>query len=630
MATSRSEKKIDKKLFDSFIIHTENIAEKIQEVARRYGISNAQVDFKIMSFQNYKKFGIDSEWKEIDPNDESVFANNDFLSNKNFFIKQTYEVKIFPTQELEELEGFKIQIVGNKNLTKIYASFQKGSVIKYKTGLFELLYRTINHKKVRLNILIGFREKEFIKKLQLFVNKLRVFKTIKLKERKNILIAHGLDVIESKEELLKEYYLEKLDNIDSHGRIDHAKRGFLRPIKKDEAILEYFKAKIGRGGRDCKGEYIPFKKNVSEGKLDYNPSPDITVKETNDSIKYIANKSGYVQTNNKIIPINTDIILNEISFKKTGTVDTKEGLETKIHIKQSNPLVDALGIGMEIESRDVIIEGSLGRSTVVKGKSIIITGQTHKTSDIKGKNIEINTHRGILEGDEIKITRLESGTVQGKNVYIGQAISGTINADNVYIERLESNCIINATSKIEILQMFGSENTFNITPRSSTKSKEILEEFINKENPSKLLLKLNRSFSILEKRHNDIKSTMIPLEKNLLNYKKNSIMSLEFIKNKLTKLKVLEKKLALKKEKLKLEQLSFKTTSLQNTLIKAEIINHGVWTRHNKVNFDLIDPPIKLNFTPINNTKDSVIFLDTRISEDKNEDDEYKILLRKN
>ena len=89
--------------------------------------------------------------------------------------------------------------------------------------------------------------------------------------------------------------------------------------------------------------------------------------------------------------------------------------------------------------------------------------------------------------------------------------------------------------------MFGSENTFNITPRSSIKSKEILEEFIDEENASKLLLKLNRSFSILEKRHNDIKSTMIPLEKNLLNYKKNSIMSLEFIKSKLTKLKVLEK-----------------------------------------------------------------------------------------
>jgi|GEM_PF-5132203 len=65
-------------------------------------------------------------------------------------------------------------------------------------------------------------------------------------------------------------------------------------------------------------------------------SPNITRKESETSIKYIANRGGYVNFEKGSYDIQEQMEINEISFRSTGSIDTNLDSNIKINIKEKD------------------------------------------------------------------------------------------------------------------------------------------------------------------------------------------------------------------------------------------------------------------------------------------------------
>ena len=121
-----SEKSENMPLFNPFITRTEHIMEELHKTSERFKIDIHYIDFAIISYQTYTKLNseADAEWEEVDTNDETIFNDEKLLLDEEFFIRQVYDIEIFAVTEQSPIDKLKINIVGNKDLTKIYLSIK--------------------------------------------------------------------------------------------------------------------------------------------------------------------------------------------------------------------------------------------------------------------------------------------------------------------------------------------------------------------------------------------------------------------------------------------------------------------------------------------------------------------------
>jgi len=214
--------------------------------------------------------------------------------------------------------------------------------------------------------------------------------------------------------------------------------------------------------------------------------------------------------------------------------------------------------------------------------------------------------------ENIKITRLESGTVDGKKIEISQAVGGNIRGKDIEIGLCGSHVKATASRLIEIIKMQGSENVFTIDPLIQRDKKEWLEE--NKNEIAQLkasVSEIKREVDKYKKLVKDNTASFNEVKQRLLYYKKNGIkMPVSFVTKYKQFYKMQEhlenitKEYNIKNDKLTL--LATKMASFQDNIADARIINRDRWVGHNELIFKLVDPAVQVSYKPHEGSPDKI------------------------
>jgi len=601
------------------VVRTQNVAKEIQSVAKRYDVQVEKLDFNILDVSTYTRMNDgtkETEWEEVHERDLYELDDTSALLNPFFEIKQTYEIEIFtPTKDSYiPCKNLKMAVGANASKCKVYVSISAGSVIEFHQNLENDLKSLINKRKIRAGILIGIFDEMVGEATSKIYAVARVDEKIVYKKNETLLVAEGIEPTATTNDALILHY-EKNNDVDENEKVDYASRGFIQSVKKDELLIEYIKAKPGSPGRNCRGEFMKPSEPIVANEVKFGVDDSIRVIEDDYSIKYYANENGYIAFENKTYLIKTDVEVGEISFKTTGSINSGVDSDVSINVSEADAIKDAIGTGMSVEVSEIDIDGNVGSNARVVALKAKVGGQTHKTAFIKADDLDINVHKGIAVGDEVRITRLEHGEVKGRNVRISQALGGKIEAENVELNICTSHVKVTASRKIEIQKLQGSENTFTIDPiirkeEKSSHDDETSDESTLKQSVKELAQELKK-YRILVKEGTP---AFLDIKKRLMHYKKSGVkLPAAFVKKykqfqqMQERLKEIEEEFNVKNNQLKTQ--TNKVVSMQDSITDARVINRDRWVGYNEIRFKLIEPPIELVHKPAEGSRDMIFGL---------------------
>jgi len=602
------------------VVRTQNIAQELFKIAKSYEMEPELLDFNLLDVQTYTRVITqetkDAEWEEISVEEAQAFDDESLLLNPAFQIKQSYEIEVFSKKPSKDdpYHDLKLAVGANATKCKVYLSISRGSKITYIPRFEQDLIDMINRKKIRAGILVYMFDSMVEDVASRLSARVRIAETLEFDKNETHLIGEGYEPTATINDALILHY-ENVKKIEDNERIDYAARGFIQNVHKGELLIEYVKAKMGKPGRNCRGEYMEPKEPVISHEPTFNVSENIKIVEDDSSIKYYANENGYIAFEDNTYVIKNEVDVDAISFKTTGSIDSGVDSDVNITVKEADAIKDAIGSGMKVEVTEIEIDGNVGSNASVVAKKANIGGQTHKTAKIRADELEINVHKGSAFGINVHVTRLEHGNIEGEIVEVAQALGGSIKAKELTIDICASHVKATASRKIEIKKMLGSENTFIIDPllsRDVRNSIDDSEEQIKElESDIRELKKEIKKYTHLIK--NGTKS-FLEIKKRLLHYQKNKVkMPESFVKkykqfqNMQRRLQSLQDDYKIKQDKLNL--LTTKTASFQDNILDARVINRDKWVGYNEIKFKLIDPPVELVYKPLEGSSEKVFGL---------------------
>ncbi len=602
------------------VVRTQNVAKEIQNIARSYEISTDKLDFNLLETQTYTRLNDGSketEWEFVDDQELYELDDKTALLNPLFQIKQTYEIEIFsPSKEMHAFcPDLKLAVGANASKCKVYLSISAGSKIVYKEGLDEALKTIINKKKIRAGILIGIFDEMLKGVVSKISAEVRVNEEKTYEKPETILIAESFEPTATTDDALILHYENNKKEINEDDKIDYASRGFIQSVEKDELLIEYVKPKLGLPGRNCRGEFMEPSEPIVSNEVTFSVDETIRVEESEEYIRYYANENGYIAFEDNSYRIKNDMDINEVSFKKTGSIRSGVDSDVILNVSEADAIKDAIGTGMHVEVTEIEVEGNVGSHAKVIAQKATIGGQTHSTALVKADELDINVHKGKAIGKEVKITRLEHGAVRAEKVRVSQALGGTIIAKEIDIEICASHVKATASKRIEIQKLQGSENIFTINPVLKKEVKKGLED--NQDSIETLKFTVKE----LEKEINNYKilikegtPAFLEIKKRLVHYKKNGVkLPASFVKKykeftqMQEKLKDIQKEYAVKNDQLTLQ--TTKTSSFQDSIFDARVINRDRWIGYNEIRFILVDPPMELVYKPKEGSADKIFGL---------------------
>ncbi|HDS15951.1 MAG TPA: DUF342 domain-containing protein [Proteobacteria bacterium] len=226
------------------------------------------------------------------------------------------------------------------------------------------------------------------------------------------------------------------------GKIDYHDLGFSENlIHQDEPLAIITHATAGRDGIDIFSRPIKARPG-QEAKL---PSFDRKTIYRTDNPEFNqtilrAGSTGFLYHEpERGYFISKDVLAKEINFS-IGNIEVNDFSEIDSTIKISGNkdiLHESVKPGFSLKSREIIIDGNVGRGATIEGDSIIISGIVDSQAKVIGRRIEIGKVIGAhVEGDEIKINQVvQNATISGREIRIGSCLSSTILGEEIYIER---------------------------------------------------------------------------------------------------------------------------------------------------------------------------------------------------
>ncbi|WP_345991352.1 flagellar assembly protein A [Sulfurimonas sp. HSL-1716] len=596
---------------------TENVAKELLNIAISNRVEVASLDFNLLEIETLtrkKASSREDQFKEINDQELEALKKSKLLMDQSFEIKQIYEIEVFTKKPRPQYDKFHFSIGVNATMCKVFLTIKDGSFLEYSESFEEDFLELINKKKIRANILVGIFDDmvpEVVSKLNA---SLMVNETMTFEKTDAILVAEGIEPIPTFDDQIIMHFREKNSKNDID-KIDYSKRNYILSVVKDELLIEYIKPKKGSSGRNCRGEFIVAREPVADKVPTFKVSDNIATIETKESIEYRAKKNGYIVYENETYDIRDEMDINEISFKTTGSIETRLDADVSLKVKEADVFKDAVGMGMEVEVSELDVEGNIGPKAKVLAKRAKIDGQTHKTSFVKADDLTINVHKGTAEGDAVHITRLEQGVVKANTIDVAQAIGGNIKAKEITIDLIGSNVTMTASKTIEIHKMQGSENRFIIDPLAvDSIDRDVDEkenELDNVEIQTRAIKKDIEKYTELIQKN---EKSFLEIKRRLLHYKKNDIKMPEaFVKQYKQFQKVQahleELKNSLNEQGIRKDKLNTSIKSVQENIFAARIINKDRWIGYNEIRFKLIDPPIDVVYTPIEGSYDTVYAL---------------------
>jgi len=616
MALFGSDKKTIKssKKIRPTVVRTQNVAKELMSIAKSNDVSVHSIDFNILEVQTFtrvNKGDKEVDWEEAAEEELSELEDKGAILDKNFQLKQMYEIEIFSKIDNDPYANFNLAVGANATKCKVYLSIREGAKVSYNPRFEQELLILINKSKVRANILINIFDEMLADEVSKIAAHVRVEETAIYNKSETHLIAESYEPTPTTNDALILHY-DKKDTIGEKEKVDYANRGFIQSVHKDELLIEYVKIKEGKPGRNCRGEFMEPKEPIEENAPTFTTDDTIKVIDSEKNIEYRAVENGYIALDGTLYTIKSDVDIGEISFKTTGSIAAGVDSDVNISVKETDAVKDAVGTGMVVEVSEIEIDGNVGSNAKVTALKANIGGQTHKTAMVRADNLQINVHKGSAYGKNIHISRLEHGSVDGDLVEIAQAMGGHIRAKEIEIELCGSYVHATASRMIEIKKLQGSENVFTIDPLLKKSAKEGLDEnqesILELENAVKNIKKEINKYTKLVK---DNQGTFNDVKKRLIHYKKNGVkMPASFVKQYRQFQKIQDHLVNIKKEfEVKNDQLSLFTTqtsSFQDNIFDARIINRDRWVGHNEIIFKLVDPPIEVSMKPPEGSPDKI------------------------
>jgi len=586
----KKEEKTEKKVNLPVVMRTENVNEALLNISATNNIPLSSLDFDIIDFTTYIKAGKNSEFVELDEQSKDLVHMEDFLINEENEIKQVYEIEIKKAEFSDDFELIG-EVKVNKYITHAVYILKPESLIVYRPGLEKRLKTELNKKKLRNSMLIDLFDDKMNQDIEKVVAKIRVLG--QLENAEEIELCKCIDPVENIEGKVIYHYLKNKENMNNE---------LIFPVKEGDLLIEIIKPKQGRNGRDCRGKIIPVPK-IREFKMpsiSVNPE-EITVEEDDERIVYIAKKSGYIYKEKDSYSIKDKMEVSQINLQ-TGNVSGAKDANVKLDVKESDALKEAIADNMIVETTVLIVRGNVGKSAKINAQELTIEGQTHQKAKIYADKAFVNVHKGYLEGKDIEINRLESGIVKGKKVKIKQAIGGKVIAEEVEFEIMGSHVEVYALKQIKIKKLKGSENKLIISPL------EVLGLNADADKLEKMIEEVKRNIEIKTKEYNKRKEVLIKnkptIESLMQKYKENKKKGIRTSPSVIKKIKeynefkdkTLELKNEIKLLQKDLQELHETLQNFQTAIFNAKILSFSPWTPFNRIEFDMIEPPVKLKY----------------------------------
>jgi hypothetical protein len=584
----KKEEKKEKEVNLPIVLRTENVNEALLKVSSENNIPLSSLDFEILHYETFIKVG-DNDFVELDEQTKEVITTEEFLVNEENEIKQVYEIEIKKFEFADDLELIG-DIEFNKYFTDVKYIIKPQSLIIYRPQIERRIKNELNKKKVKNSMLIDILDTDMDNDIEKIIAKVRVLG--QLEHEETVRLCRGIDPIENIEGKVIYHYLKNRDK----------KNELLFPVKKDEILIEIVKPIQGRNGRDCRGKIIliPKVREFNIPKINFK-SNEIKKEEDERRIVYIALKDGYIYKDGEFYTIKDEMEIKQINIK-TGNVRGAKDSNVKLEVKESDALKEAIADNMVVETTELIVRGNVGKSAKINALDLKVHGQTHQKAKIYANKAFINVHKGYVEGKEIEINRLESGMVKGKKVKINQAIGGKVIAEEVEFGIMGSHVEVYALKKIDIKKIKGSENKLIISPL------KVLGLDADANKLEKQIEEVERNIEIKTKEYKKRKEILIKnkptIEQYMKKYKENKQKGIKTSPSVLKKIKEYneykDKTLELKSEimllKKDLQELKETLQNFQNAIFNAKIIAHSPWPAYNRIEFDMVEPPIKLKY----------------------------------
>jgi hypothetical protein len=601
----KSKKETNEVKFTTQIVKTDNISQSLTDISERYNLNLSNLDFDILNVETYVKVHKDTDFVEIDDETEKLIEEKELLLKEDFEIKQSYEIKVKKFQFLDDFELLG-KLEANKSLTHAHFIVSTASLLNYSNRLENMILDELYKKKLKSKMIIKFSpfEKELYDDVKNLITKIRVIGTIE--DDFSITLCKAITPIPP-------VRMEVIEHYKNLAKKDEFVKKLIYPIKKDDLIIEIIKPKKGKNGRNCRGEYIKVPKLRESEIPKFNHKDDVLKIEDDISIKYIANKNGYVYVQDGSIFIKDELEVQQISLK-TGNVKGAEDSDVKLEVSESDAMKEAIRDGMIVETTELFVKGNVGNNAKIKAKNLVIEGQTHRNSKIAAIKSEINIHRGLLKGKEILIHRLEGGKIEAETVHIMQAISGQVTAREIKIDILGSHVTLIASDLIEIQTLKGSENRFIIDESNVAHKEKYIKkqevaikeleikfrQYKGKYDENKQIILKNR-FSI-----DELKAKINEYRQKNLPVKAVWVQKLKKYNDFIRATKKIED--TLKEIKEKITSIKEELNKMQNSLFLAKVISHSGFPEFNRIEFHIIEPPIEVVYDTTVKDKDTEMF----------------------
>ncbi len=580
--------------FEKQVIESTNIAKDLNKIAKAHNLMEKDLDFKILSFKTYYKNVDSSRYKELKEMERESFFKEENILNPTLEIIQKLKVEVF--KKSGSKFPIKIALGANKSFTQIMATIKKQDKVQYFDGLEAEIIAELDRKKAKQGILLGCFDDGVNAEIKKIVSSIRVNK--KIEENITFTISKAYEMQKNTPGSI--IYSYKTKKIDVNAKVDHSDKGFMHTAKEGDVIIEVIKQKEGKAGRNCRGEFLPLKEvELSSESSQIKVSDDIEARDMADKIQYIAKRSGFInEVREHEFEIRDELVVDEVSFKTTGSIETGDDKDIKINIECNDSMSDAIGAGVNIETSEIRAGGNVGNGATVKAKVIEIGGQTHQSSSLHGGDVTINLHKGFVDGEKITIDLLDGGKVVGDIVHIKKASGGEIYAKEVYIDTVLSNVNVNASNHIELGKVEGEGNKFIIDSKAQRGFKEKVENLesniidigINITQIIKKIKQIKIKINHEKETTQNIYERIKYLRETGVNPPSSLILKMKENQNRIKEHNLLIKEL--KDAKIEKETLIENLKNLQSSVFEAKVINNSAWREFNEVIFVIIDPPV--------------------------------------
>ena len=430
-------------------VKTKSIPLSIKKYAKNNNSSIDIVDFTIIKTQTLIKTSKEQDFAEFNEKLSDEFESYDDMIDYHVEFKQIHTIKLF--EKIKKSYDLNYELEFDQMRVNPKIIIKPDSKIPYKslnsTETYKWLLKEINKIKAKNNILINMFDETFIAKLKQFTKYIyagKFKKSIKLP-----LIETIAPIITSKGQLILHY-----ENKKDHQEICEVDAG--------DVLVEYAKPKFGKNGLDAFGSIInsEYYKHTKDFKYEIDDETVLT-KEDDSKKLYIAKTKGYVNFYRNMLRVDHTIKKRKLK-RVQETLSEHEDNEIKVIVSEKDSTQDSIGEGVELTSETIHVEGFVGSNSILNATNLIIDGATHQSSHQSAKFATINRHKGMLSAHKADIKLLEGGTVYATTVNIDSCLNGTIYGKDVSIKNVKSNLKVYASHSINISNVSGENNIFNI------------------------------------------------------------------------------------------------------------------------------------------------------------------------